>query len=321
MKRVIVTGATGVIGMSLVKELLKNDCEVTVICHRNSARKRRLEEWKDKTFRGVLSTVDCDLDEIKSLVKRLESGYDIWYHMAWEGTTGTSRNNVEMQLRNVQFAIDAVETAKNLGCRRFVGLGSQAEYGMVEDILNEQTAAEPKTGYGIGKLAAGHFTRLRCGQLGIEHIWVRVLSVYGPYDTERSLVMSAIRLFLSGKAFDCTGAEQIWDYLYAEDAARALILLGSKGKSGEVYVLGSGRGEILRDYIEKIRKAVAQNIEKGKSIVVPEANYGAIPYGENQVMHLVADISKIHRDTEFLPEISFEEGIRKTVAWCRKEYT
>jgi nucleoside-diphosphate-sugar epimerase len=121
--------------------------------------------------------------------------------------------------------------------------------------------------------------------------------------------MSVIRDALEGRDPECTPGEQIWDYLYSRDAARALLLLAEKGISGRTYPLGSGRAAVLKDYIDRICDICAG------SGVKPQ--YGAKPYGEKQVMHLEADISSLTEDTGFVPEMSFEEGIKKTVRWMQ----
>ena len=201
----------------------------------------------------------------------------------------------------MKYALDAVKMAKSLGCKKFIGAGSQAEYGRVEGILKSDTPTKPETGYGIAKLCAGQMTKRLAYELGIEHIWVRVLSVYGPNDTPNSMVMSAINKLKEGVVAEFTKGEQMWDYLYSADAARAFFLLGEKGVSGKTYVLGSGKVRPLKEYIEIIRSTVNP---QGK------INLGAIEYGENQVMHLRADIGELHKDTGFEPKFEFEQGIR-----------
>ena len=120
------------------------------------------------------------------------------------------------------------------------------------------------------------------------------------------MIMSSIKKFLEGEIPSFTKGEQLWDYLYAKDAGRALRLLGEKGKAGSIYCLGSGQKRPLREYMELLRNIVAPEAELG---------LGELPYSPNQVMELWADISELTRDTGFAPEYSFEEGIRETFRW------
>ena len=137
---------------------------------------------------------------------------------------------------NVGYSVDAIEAAAKIGAKTFIGAGSQAEYGRHEGALSEKTPCFPENGYGIAKLAAGEFTRLRASQLQIKHVWTRILSVYGPCDGKGTMIMSAIRTLLDGERPSLTKGEQLWDYLYSKDAGRALYLLGEKGKDQKTYI-------------------------------------------------------------------------------------
>ncbi len=302
MRKVIITGPTGAIGIALIQKLVEEGIEVTAICHRRSNRIGNIPN------NGKIKIVPCDLNELYSLLDILDGGYDAFYHFAWECTIGESRNNIEIQMANLQYTIDAVEVAGLLGCKKFIGAGSQAEYGRYEGMLNADVPTFPENGYGIAKLCAGQMSRIRCQQLGIQHIWARVLSVYGPCDGESTMIISMIRQLLNGERPKCTKGEQIWDYIYSKDAAKAFYLLGKYGRNGKIYCIGSGQGLHLKQYIDIIRKQIGANLGVG---------FGEIPYGDKQVMYLCADTSELQRDTGFKTEYTFEEGIRETIEWCR----
>lgn len=303
MKRAVVTGPTGAVGMALIKELADNGVVVTAVCREGSSRRAQIEESER------VRVVECSLDNLNSLDKLIEDEQDAFYHLAWEGTYGESRNDVKLQNRNVDYTLDAVNAAYRLGCKVFVGAGSQAEYGRVEGELNGSVPTFPENGYGIGKLCAGQLSRIMCQQRGIRHIWARILSVYGPYDGRYTMISSTIGKLLDGHVPPLTKGEQEWDYLYSGDAARALRLLGEKGRDGGVYCLGSGQAEPLGEYIKILRDIAAPGAELG---------FGQVPYGDKQVFFLKADISDLVRDTGYTPDTPFEEGIRKTIEWYKE---
>lgn len=300
MKRVIITGPTGAIGMALIQKYAKVEAEVTAVCHRGSNRISNIPVSEK------VKVVECDLDEIRTLPDILHGTYDVFFHFAWACTAGGGRNNIDAQMQNIRYAIEAVEAASKLGCKCFVGAGSQAEYGRFEGKLNPKVPVFPENGYGIAKLCAGQLSRIRCSQLGIRHIWFRILSVYGRYDGGQTMIMSSIRKMLSGDSPEYTPAEQIWDYLYSEDAAEALYLAAERGRDGAIYCLGSGQARPLKEYIEIMRDEIAPGLL---------LKFGAKPYTDKQVMYLCADISELHKDTGFVPRYSFEEGIRETIKW------
>ena len=298
MKKAIITGATGAIGTALIEELIAHHVEVLVLAREGSARNDNIPKSPLVRIRY------CALDALGTLENDTDTPYDVFYHFAWEGTTGAARNDMALQNRNVAYALDAVDAASRMGCHTFVGAGSQAEYGRVEGKLTADTPTHPEMGYGIGKLCAGLMTRERAHQLGMKHVWVRVLSIYGPRDGAQSMVMSTVNNLRAGVSPKFTKGEQLWDYLYSADAAAAFRLVGECGTDGKTYVLGGGKARPLADYIRDIRDVVA-----------PEASltFGEIPYGEKQVMHLEADISELTADTGWTPKYSFREGMETLI--------
>ena len=302
--RAVITGATGAIGTALVKELIANGDKVLVLLRRGSARKDRIPEH------SLVEAAECSLNEYEGYMPAGDEKYDVFYHLAWAGTTGPYRNDWYLQNLNVKYALDAAGLASRLGCGRFIGIGSQAEYGRADGILRPDTPVHPENGYGIAKLAAGLMTREYSHQLNMLHNWVRVLSIYGPGDGDQSLIMTAVNRFRDNAYAEFTKGEQMWDYLSSTDAASALRLMGISGIDGKTYVLGSGKTAKLRDYIEAIRSEINPDAE---------AAYGAIPYSEKQVMHLQADITDLKDDLGWEPRISFRSGIREIINWMDSE--
>lgn len=302
MERIVMTGPTGAVGIALIQHCIESGTEVYAICRRNSKRRNRIPEHP------LVHVLECNLEEIRELVASNIPPCQVFYHFGWDATIGADRNNGKLQLKNIQYTLDAVELAARLECEVFVGAGSQAEYGRYEGNLNAAVPAFPENGYGMAKLCAGQLSRLECDKRRMRHIWVRILSIYGPYDNEKTMIASTIKKLLDGEVPALTRGEQKWDYLYSADAARALYLLGEKGKHGKVYCLGSGQARPLAEYIRIMRDAVNPEAELG---------FGQVPYGEKQVMYLCADIAELKNDTGFEPEISFEEGIRRTIAWMK----
>ena len=299
MKSAIITGATGAVGRALAAKLLDMGVRVTLVLRPGSARNTGFPEHP------LLRFVYCGLDGLSALTPGPGETADVFYHLAWKGTTGAARNNACLQEENIRGTLEAVKAAKRFGCRRFIGAGSQAEYGRFEGKLEPATPAFPENGYGMAKLAAGNLSRLLAKELEMEHVWCRILSVYGPCDGEGSMVMSVIRQLQRGETPRLTPGGQLWDYLYSEDAAKALYLLGEKGVSGKTYVLGGGQARPLKEYVETIRDLV----RPGGPLF-----FGAIPYSDAQVMHLEADITELTKDTGWLPETDFTEGIRRILA-------
>lgn len=302
MKKAVITGGTGMIGCALAEYLLQKEIEVTILARPDSKRTASLP--KDKR----LKIMSCDLSKLAE-AKLPDKEYDVFFHLGWNGTSGDCRNDMLLQNKNTEYALEAVKLAHRLGCKAFLGAGSQAEYGRYEGKLSADVPAFPENGYGMAKLCAGQMSRIMAQGYGMKHIWMRILSVYGPYDGESTMIMSSIIKMLAGESPEYTPAGQIWDYLYCKDAARAFYSAAEKGADGAVYCLGSGKAKALREYIEIMRDMINPQIE---------LKFGAKPYADKQVMYLCADISNLQRDTGFEPEYEFCGGIKETIEWCRR---
>ena len=311
--KIVVSGATGVIGTALIHYALERNIEVLAICHKGS---KKIHYLPHSTSLRILELNLQEHNNFKKNRNALESlpVYDCFFHLAWHGTTGIDRNDIDMQLKNIQYTLDAVELASALGCKCFVGAGSQAEYGRFEGMLSSKTPAFPENGYGISKLCAGQLSRIRCEQLNIKHIWTRILSVYGPGDNASSLIMSAIDSFYNHTKTKFTAGMQKWDYIYSKDAARILLGLAKSGKNGNVYCLGSGKNCFLKEYIHQIYKTINGHDSSDK-----ELGIGSRPYSDKQVMFLQADTAEwpIELKLSFAeePMSSFPKGIRYTIDW------
>lgn len=308
MKRIIITGATRVIGRSLIKTSIEAGNEVLAVVRPFSSIATELEKIEHcRILKLNLYEYGYAIEELNK--QEIEpNGFDCFYHLAWMGSFGKDRDDIDLQLENVRASVAAVRFAKALGCKTFVGIGSQAEYGRVEGILSPETPTNPETGYGIAKLCAGQMTRLVCEQLGMRHIWCRVLSVYGPYDRDQTLISTAITRMMHNEETEFTPCDQMWDYIYADDAARAIMLAAEKGENGKVYMVGSGEVHPLKEYIKTIAELTGYSREIG---------FGKRPYNDKQVMYLQADTKNLHK-IGFHPDVSFSDGIRETIKWQKQ---
>ncbi len=292
----IVNGALGSIGLALVEKLIKKGIKTYAVVYPGDDRIPLIPKKAE--------IVPCDMRSIAELKNIIKESVDAFFHLAWMGTIGPGRDDMFLQTENIRCAIEAANVSAQLGCKVFVGVGSQAEHGRIEGLVKPESPCFPVNGYGMAKLCAGQMTRSFCSRLGIRHIWARILSVYGPNDSPLSVTRIIMDKLLKGEKPSLTAGEQQWDYLYVDDAAEGLYLMAEKGKDGAIYPLGSGTVRSLKSYFETIRNAIDPNLPLG---------LGEIPYAENQVMYLQADISSLNQDTGFKPQISFEEGIATAV--------
>jgi len=287
LKTAVLTGATGFIGFALLKELIKNGMYVYVLCRSNSKRRFRLDGLSG------ITVIEADLESAESV--KIKQKCDIFYHLAWDG----ERDNFTQQYKNIDIAVNCLKLSAKLGCKRFICTGSQAEYGETKSLITEDTSLQPATAYGACKAAAYYLTADLAKRLDIEYTWVRIFSVYGPNDNQNTLIMNLVKGLKENGSFTlATNGEQIWNYLYEEDAARALRMLGTNDGITGVYNLASHVSKPLKYFIEETKRIIAPN--------------GIISYGTDEsAVNLNVSINKIYGMIGEFENITYNTGIKK----------
>jgi len=303
--KVVLTGATGFIGSAVAAELLARGHAVFALTRPESdlSRLKRFGGWNG---------ISCDSWR-DSVVKKnlLTVSPDTFVHCAWQGVVGAERNAAWQITTNLRITSDALELAKAVGCSHWVSLGSQAEYGNLNHRISEACPLRPTTVYGKAKLIAGQAALAYCDAEGMKATIMRVFSTYGPGDAPSWFIPYIIREFSAQRAPKLTACEQLWDYLYVTDAARAIVSV-VETRAVDVFNLGSGRAVQLRAVVELIKKEMN---------VTEEPDFGAVQYRPDQVMCLEADITRLTQATGWTPTVSLESGIRNTVKFTTKTNT
>ncbi len=298
LKTIVIDGATGMIGLAIIDACIKHGVEtIYAISRENSKNASRLPKHPS------IHVVECNADNYDHLPELIREGCDVFYHIAWTVTGGNRNVDIPGQETNIAFTLSALQAAKKLGCEKFVGAGSQAEYGLLDiDRISPDSPINPVQPYGIAKYAAGRLGSELAKQLEIDFLWVRIFSVFGENDKPTTMIASSIKKMMAGERASFTAGEQMWDYLYSADAGEAFYAVGEHATGNKIYCLGSGNSRSLKELIFAMRDIVNPNVELG---------IGDIPYKGNEVMSICADITRIQADTGWKPSFSFEAGIKR----------
>ncbi len=300
--KVIVSGATGFIGSSVVKELLTCGHEVLAIGRRKEF--SRYDSYSNYSY------IECELNEIKKLSSILtDNNYDIFYHFAWDGSAGSERFDTVLQLNNVQWTIDALNVARKLGCTRFVGAGSITEYETLYSSYKD--ASRPPLGYiyGGAKVAAHSMAMAVAANIGIELIWGMITNAYGIGEYSSRLINSTIRNCINRINPQFTSGTQNYDFIYIDDVARAFRMIGEKGRAFHQYVIGSSQAKPLKDFMLEMKEAIVPDLD---------FYFGDVPFlGVNMPLSTF-DCTSIEMDTGFQANISFTQGCQLTYNWWKK---
>ena len=300
--RCFVTGATGHIGSFLVRLLLEQGHSVAILVRGSS------NPWRVKELLPQLHRIEGDLSNSPAWSEQLRAfSPDIVFHLGWEGATGARDSSTQLT-RNVIDTLQLLDASHNAGSRVFVGAGSQAEYGACASRVVEERPANPGSPYGLAKYCLSQLTGEYCSLNSMRGLWLRVFSVYGPMDDPRHMLPSLIDKLLQAQSVPLTGGDQIWDYLYVEDAVRAMYAAAITPTASGIYNIASGNPIRLRTLIEKVRDRINPDQSLG---------FGEIPYIAGQVMHLEGDVERLKAHTDWKPRVDLEKGIDLTIDWHR----
>lgn len=297
VKRIVITGATGFIGVHLIHTWLREEAEIYAVIRSNSKNADLIP------VSARVHVVACEMSDYEQLSELIPDA-DFFYHLAWEGARAPLRDNAALQKKNFECSVKAMDAANRMGCEFFLGSGSQAEYGNTSGIVDEEYPCNPTTAYGREKLRTQKELQAMARNYAMRFIWARIFSIYGPHDYPGTLIMSALDKMKRGEMIEMTAGTQLWDYLYVEDAANAMKLFALQNCEDGIYNVASGDYRPLNQYLTAMKRVLGSE---------SELKFGAVPYGPNGPVNLTPSVEKIQKAIYWRPKMPFEDGIRKMV--------
>ena len=300
--RAIITGANGFIGKQLINELLKRDYDIVAL---------------DVVFDDTLTSnpkikcIDVKNIEVTDLVKKIPTNkYNCFFHLAWAGTSGPNRANYEMQLNNVKLTCQYVELCKKIDCKRFLYASSINEMETYEYLQSDNI--EPGGGYiyGTGKLAAHLMAETVAKANDVDFIPVIITNIYGVGEKSARMIYTSLVKLINGEHCSFTEGYQTYDFIYITDAINSIVEVSEKGKPFNRYYIGSRHPKPLREFLLTMRDIVSPGTELG---------LGDIPFKGVDISYKQFDLKKVEKDTGYINQVSFENGIKITSDWIRKE--
>jgi nucleoside-diphosphate-sugar epimerase len=294
--RLLITGAGGFVGAAGAKAAVAAGDDVVALVRSSGSRLAPIA--KSILLRRM------DLADARSVAELIGSVRpDVVIHSAWEGVGGALRSD-DIQLENIRTTVALADAAIAGGAQKFVGIGSQAEYGRYDRKIVESDLPQPTMLYGAAKLAANHLVAQRCSEAGIAFSWLRLFSVYGPGDNPNWLIPSSAASLVRGTRPKCTAGTQKWDYLHIDDVAEGVLAVARNDQANGVFNLSSGNAVSVRSIIEMLRDIAAPGLH---------LTFGDIPFAPDQIMHLEGDNRRLCEATGWSLEVPLGEGLKQVV--------
>ncbi|MFN4984527.1 MAG: dTDP-glucose 4,6-dehydratase [Ignavibacteria bacterium] len=310
MKSILLTGGAGFIGSNLVRMLAGNDAyEVTVLDSLTYA--GNLENIQDVVDGNRIRFVHGSITD-RELIDRLlqESPYDAILHLAAESHVDRSIASAAPFVEtNVVGTLTLLEAARHAGIRRFVHVSTDEVYGTLgpeDPAFTEETPLAPNSPYSASKAASDLLVRSFVHTHGMDAVTTRCSNNYGPFQFPEKFIPLMTLNAIEGRSLPVYGdGLQVRDWLHVEDHCRGIMLAYERGRSGEVYNFG-GFGE------EKnivVAKAILKHVGKDETLLT----YVTDRPGHDR--RYAINPRKVQSELGWVPEWSFEDGLRSTVQW------
>lgn len=297
MKKVIITGANGFIGSSLIKKMIFNNVEVVAV---------------DITFADdrlpsseLIMKVESGVDA--ALAGKIPAGeYDAFYHLAWRGVNGADKEDPSVQLANIQMAVDCAKICKQLNVEKLLCAGTVAENATFSLPNLEKTSGGMM--YGVAKHACRLILEDYCKNIGQQFVWMQFSNIYGVGNKTGNLVSYTLGELLAGKEATFGPALQPYDFIYVDDLIEAVYRLGANETKKAFYYIGSGCPRIMKDYLLRIGELEGCADKVGIGIRADD--------GIKYTMDMFCNKALVEAIGEYV-STSFDDGILRTIEWLK----
>ncbi len=311
--RFLVTGGAGTIGSTIVDQLA--DAGAAEIVVLDNFVRGRAENLAAAECTGRVTVVDGDIRD-RNLVRSLMSGIDVVFHQAAIRITQCAAEPRLALEVLVNGTYEIVEAAADAGVRKVVAASSASVYGLAEEFPTpeRQHPYANDTLYGAAKTFNEGLLRSFHAMRGLDYVMLRYFNVYGPrmdiFGLYTEVLIRWIERIEAGQAPLILGdGQQVMDFVFTEDIARANLLAAASCVTDDVFNIGSGTETSLVELAATLQRVMG-------SREPPE--FGP-PRAVNAVHRRLADISRAHRSLGWKPEVELEEGLRRLVLWWRAE--
>jgi UDP-glucose 4-epimerase len=312
MEKVLITGGLGLIGSSIAKKLLNNGYDVTLLDNYSTNVDSEIEKCK---------IINADITNLDELKKISITGINTVLHLAGQSSGPKSFNYPELDANiNIIGTLNMLRFCSINKVKRFIFASTFTVHGEPEgkEILTEKDNCEPKSIYGVSKLACENYIKILAPKYNIDYNILRMFNVYGPGQDLSRKDQGMVSIFLSyvreGNHVPVMGSlDRFRDLIYIDDVVDGWVAcVKDKINVNQTYNLGSGVKSFVGEMINEIIDA------EGKTGTVKIEEVGGTP---GDLKGCYADITKIKEQLNFKPKTSLKEGLKKFKLWADQKYS
>lgn len=305
-EKYFVTGATGFLGSCLVRQLVSQEKQVSVV-----VRDRKLN-WRLEDIADQLRIFECDLQDpkLQHIVDDVKPDYI--FHFAAYGALSSQSDAERMIDVNIKGTMNLLHAVKQNAFTLFINTGSSAEYGINNHPMKESDVLEPINDYGVVKAATTLLCQKEAVRGNLPIITLRLFSPYGYFEEQNRLIPWIITHALHDAPFALASPDNVRDFIFVEDVTHAYIqATKAVVKPGEIFNIGGGTQYSVSEVVQIIQEIVGKDVKPlwGKKDGLSR---------QIEPVTWQADIAKSKDMLHWEPKHTLREGLVKTIAWFRK---
>ena len=294
-KKILIIGGTGFIGYHLAKKCLKKSWQVTSISSRNPKKIRFLKKVK---------YIRVDITNKKLLTKNIKDTFDYVVNLGGYVDHSNKKKTFKSHFEGCK---NLTQIFLNKKISSFIQIGSSLEYGRSKSPQSENIKCNLKSVrsvYGKAKLLSSKHVISLFKKNFFPATVIRFYLVYGPKQDINRFIPTIINGCVKNKKFPTSDGSQLRDFLYIDDAIRAIIMcLENKKSRGQIFNIGTGKPKIIKRVIQMVKK-----VSKGG-----QPQYGMFKLRKFDIPKLYPNINKVKKKIKWSPKVSFKKGIKITV--------
>lgn len=323
MKKILITGGAGFIGSHVVRRFVTNYPDYEVVNLDKLTYAGNLDNLKDIEHKTNYRFVKLDIVDSTTIndLFRAEN-FDAIIHLAAESHVDRSITNpTEFVMTNIIGTVNLLNAAREFWSddfkkRRFYHVSTDEVYGALGEtgMFTETTAYDPHSPYSASKASSDHFVRAYQDTYGMNCVISNCSNNYGSHHFPEKLIPLAINNLKNNKPVPVYGkGENVRDWLWVEDHARAIDVIFHQAETGKTYNIGGHNEWKNIDLIRLLCKIMDQKL--GRKTGTSEKLITFVKDRAGHDLRYAIDSTKLQKELNWVPSLQFEEGLSKTVDW------
>ena len=249
-----------------------------------------------------------DSSSVDTCIKQIKP--DFIFHVGAYGVDSRQKDYYTATSTNIIGTMNLLNSVKDIGCKKFINVGTCMEYGDKKEIIREDSYLEPDSIYGSTKASATIIAHQISAENNISLVTLRPFGIFGEKEGSHKFFPYIILSILEGKEVNLTPCEQYRDYCYIDNIMDGFVLAAkNEDIKNQIFNIASGEIFKLKHFVDIIYKEVG---------LKNQPNFGALPYRKNEVWKQQPDTTKIKTLLNWEPKVSLEEGIKRTINWYQE---